>query len=100
MVLLRLGRVFRDAAAEEVGLCFGGERRECVKGGGLLLRWWGWEQCLGVGGKVLAPVGGVEAFWEHDQGGSGFGGFEDSGTSAGDVCSFVGAWRGSLSIGC
>lgn len=49
---------------------------------------------LGVGGEVLAAVGGVEALWEDDQRGSGFGGFEDAGASAGEVGGFVGAWGG------
>lgn len=35
VVFLRLGHVFGDAAAEEVGLGFGGERGERVEGGRL-----------------------------------------------------------------
>lgn len=51
-------------------------------------------QSLGVGGEVLAAVRGVEAFGENDERGSGFGGFEDARAGAGEVCGFVGAWRG------
>lgn len=39
----------------------------------------------------MAAVGGVEAFWEHDQGGAGFGCFEDFEAGVGEVGGFVGA---------
>ena len=54
---------------------------------------------LGVGGEVLAAVGGVEAFGENDQRGSGLGRFEDSGAGAGEVGGFVGAWEGGVRKG-
>lgn len=62
--------------------------------GGLLFGRRGGLQSLGVGGEVLAAVGGVEAFGENDERGSGFGSFEDAGTSAGEVGGFVGTWGG------
>ena len=49
-----------------------------MKAGGLLLGRRGGLEGLGVGGEVLAAVRGVEAFGEDDEGGSGFGGFEDA----------------------
>lgn len=60
-------------------------------GWGLRLGRGGGLQGLGVGGEVLAAVGGVEAFGEYDQSGSGFGGFEDAGAGSGEVGGFVGA---------
>ena len=48
-------------------------------------------QRLSVRGEVLAAVGGIEAFGKDDQRGSGFGGFEDTGASAGEVGGFIGA---------
>lgn len=45
---------------------------------GLLFRGRGGLQSLGVRGEVLAAVGGVEAFGENDQRGSGLRGFKDS----------------------
>lgn len=47
---------------------------------------------LGVRGKVLAAVGGIEAFRENDEGGTGFGGFKDTGSGTGEVSGLVGAW--------
>lgn len=61
---------------------------------GLLFGGRGGLQSLGVGGEVLAAVGGVEAFGEDDERGSGFGSFEDAGASAGEVGGFVGTWGG------
>lgn len=49
-----------------------------MEAGRLLLGRRGGLEGLGIGGKVLAAVRGVEAFGEDDQGGSGFGGFEDA----------------------
>ena len=92
VVLLRLGHELRDAAAEEIGLCFGGEGGERVVGGGLGGGGRAREEGYGVGGEVLAAVGRVEAFGEDDEGGAGAGGFEDAGAGAGEVVGFVGAW--------
>lgn len=47
---------------------------------------------LGVRGEVLAAVGGIEAFGEDDEGGTGSGGFEDTGSGTGEVGGLVGAW--------
>ena len=44
----------------------------------------------------MAAVGGVEAFGENDERGSGFGGFEHAGAGAGEVGGFVGTWGGGL----
>ena len=49
-----------------------------MEAGRLFLGWGGWLEGLGIGWEVLAAVRGVEAFGEDDQGGSGFGGFEDA----------------------
>ena len=70
--------VFGDAAAEQVAFALDGELGEGVEAGGLLPGRRGGLEGLGVGGEVLAAVGGVEAFGEDDQGGAGFGGFEDA----------------------
>ena len=67
-----------------------------MEGGRLVFGWRGWQESLGVGGEVLAAVGGVEAFGEDDEGGAGFGGFEDFGSGAGEIDGFVGAWGGYL----
>lgn len=66
VVLLRRGHVFGDAAAEQVGFCFGGEGRERVESRRLGFGWGGGQQGFGVAGEVLAPVGRVEAFGEHN----------------------------------
>jgi len=46
-----------------------------VEGGRLLFCGWGGEQGFGVGGEVVAAVGGVEAFGEDDDLSAGFGSF-------------------------
>ena len=94
MVLLGLGFVFRDTAAEEVGLGLESEAGESVEGGRLVFRQGGREESFGVGGEVLAAIGRVEALWEHDEGGPGLGSFEDASTSPGNVGGFVGACSG------
>ena len=94
MVLLGLGYVFRDAAAEEIGLGLESEAGESVKGGRLVFRWGRGEECFGVGGEVLAAIGRIEAFWEDDEGSSGLGGFEDARTSPGKVGGLVSACSG------
>jgi hypothetical protein len=48
-------------------------------------------ELLGVFGKVLCAVRGVEAFGEDDEVGAGVGGFEDFGAGGGEVGGFVGA---------
>ena len=63
-----------------------------MEGGGLVFGWRRGKEGLGVGGEVLAAVGGVEAFGEDDEVGTCFGGFEDAGAGAGEVGGFVGAW--------
>ena len=70
--------VFGYAAAEQVAFALDGQLGEGVEARGLLFGRRGGLEGLGVGGEVLAAVGGVEAFGEDDQGGSGFGGFEDA----------------------
>lgn len=92
VVFLRGLDIFGDAAAEQVAFALEGQRGEGVEARRLLFGRWGGLQGLGVGGEVLAAVGGVEAFGEDDQRGSGFGGFEDAGAGAGEVGGFVGAW--------
>lgn len=94
MVFLRRLDVFGDAAAEQVAFTLGRELGEGVEARGLLFGGRGGLEGLGIGGKVLAAVGGVEAFGEDDQGGSGFGSFEDAGAGTGEVGGFVGAWGG------
>ena len=94
MILLGLGYVFRDAAAEEVGLGLESKVGESVKGGRLVFGRGRGEERFGVGGEVLAAIGRVEAFWEDDEGSAGLGGFEDARTSPGKVGGFVGACSG------
>jgi len=48
-----------------------------VVGGGLCFGWRRGEEYFGVGGKECRAVGGVEAFWEHDDLGAGGCGLED-----------------------
>ena len=97
MVFLGRLDILGDAAAEQVALALGGELGEGVVARRLLAgRRRGLER-LGVRGEVLAAVGGIEAFGEDDQGGSGFGGFEDTGAGAGEVGGLVGAlWEGRV----
>lgn len=77
MVFFRRGDIFGDAAAEEVGACFGGHGGKGVVGGRLLLGGGTREKGLGVGGKVLRAVGGVEAFGQDDEVGAMLRCFED-----------------------
>ena len=93
VVFLRGLDVFRYAAAEQVAFALDGQLGQGVEARRLLPGRRGRLQRLGVGGEVLAAVGGVEAFREDDQGGSGFGGLEDARAGAGEVGGFVGAWR-------
>ena len=94
VVFLRRLHVLGYAAAEQVAVALDGERGEGVEGRRLRFGGRRGLEGLGVRGEVLAAVGGVEAFGEDDQGGSGFGGFEDARAGAGEVCGFVGAWGG------
>ena len=96
VIFLAFGHELGNAAAENIGVCFGGEGRERVKGGRLRLGWRRREQDFCVGGEVLATVGGVEAFGEDDQRRAGAGGFDYFGASAGEVDGFVGALGGQL----
>ena len=91
MVFLRFGGEFGDAAAEEVGLGFGGHGAEGMVGRRLVFCWGGGEKGFGVGGEVLGAVGGVEAFGKDDEVSAGAGGFEDFGAGAGEIGGFVGA---------
>ena len=50
------------------------------------------EEGLGVGGKVIGAVGGVETFGEDYEGGAGAGGSEDVSSGAGEVLRFVRAY--------
>ena len=61
---------------------------------GLLFGRRGRLEGFGVRGEELAAVGRVEAFGEDDEGGSGFGGFENARAGAGEIGGFVGAWGG------
>lgn len=94
MILLRRFDILGYATAEQVAPALDGELGEGVEARRLLLGGRGGLESLGVGGEVLAAVGGVEAFRQHDERGSGFGGFEDAGAGAGEVGGFVGAWGG------
>lgn len=47
---------------------------------------------FGVRGEVLAAIGGIEAFREDNEGGTGFGCFKDTGSGTGKVGGLVGAW--------
>lgn len=67
MIFFRCVHVFGDAAAQEVGIGFSSERRECMVGRGLRRRGRGWKKCFGIGGEVGRPVGRVEAFGEYDE---------------------------------
>ena len=75
VVFLCLGVEFGDGAADQICICFCGHGREGVEGGRLLFCGWGGEQGFGVGGEVVAAVGGVEAFGEDDDLSAGFGSF-------------------------
>ena len=90
-VVVFLGRldIFRYAAPEQVALTLDGQFGEGVEARGLLLGRRGGLKRLGVGGEILAAVGGVEAFGEDDQRGAGFGGFEDAGACSGEVDAFI-----------
>jgi hypothetical protein len=59
------------------------------------LRWGrrGREESFGVRGEELRAVGGVETFWEHDDGCAGGGGFEDFGMCVEEVCGFVCSYK-------
>ena len=92
VVLLRRGHVFGYAAAEQVAPALDGKLGQGAEARRLLPRRRGRLQRLGVRGEVLAAVGRVEAFRQHDERGSGFGGFEHAGARAGEVGGFVGAW--------
>ena len=61
-------------------------------GRGLFMGWRRREQSFGVGGEVLAAVGGIEAFWEDDQLRALLGGFEDAIAGVREIGGFVGAW--------
>ena len=92
VVFLRRLDVLRYATPEQVAFALDGERGEGVVARRLLFGRGRRLQGFGVGGEVLAAVGGIEAFGEDDEGGSGFGGFEDARAGAGEVGGFVGAW--------
>ncbi len=58
-------------------------------GRGLCFGWGGREENFGVGGEEGRAVGGVEAFWEHDDLGARGGGFEDFLSGVEEVVRFV-----------
>jgi len=89
------GDVFGDAAAEEVGMGFGGHGGEGVVGGGLVSCGGRGQKGFGVGGEVLGAVGGIEAFREDDEVCAILRGFEDFGAGAREVDGFVGACWGA-----
>lgn len=92
VVVLFRGRLkFRNATTHQVGLGFCGDGRKRMVGGGLFLGGWGRKQCLGVLGKVLGTVGGVETFRKDDERGTSFGGFKNLGASMRKVYCLVGA---------
>ena len=94
MIFLRRRHIFGYATAEQVAPALDGELGEGVEARRLLPGGRGGLESFGVGREVLAAVGGVEAFRQHDERGSGSGGFEDAGAGAGEVGGFVGAWGG------
>ena len=47
-------------------------------------------------GEVLAAIGGVEAFREDYEGGTSFGGLEDTVAGSSEVGSFVGPYDGGV----
>ena len=95
MMLVRRRRVFRNAAAEEVDVCFGCKRGERMVGWRLRGGGGRGEERFGIVWEVRCAVGGVEAFGQNDQRGACAGGFEHVGARTGEIGDFVGAcWGG------
>lgn len=69
-----------------------------MEGGGLLSGGGRWQERLRVAGEVLRAVGRVEAFGEDDDFGAFGGRGKDLCARVGEVDSFVGAYRGDVSI--
>lgn len=91
MVFFCCVHILGNATAQKVGFGFNGERRECVVGGGLRRRGRGWKKCFCIFGEEGSAIGGVEAFWKHNEGGTGTGGFQDAGARMGQIGGFVGS---------
>ncbi len=64
-----------------------------MEAGRLSWGWWRGQESLGITGEVLAAVRGIEAFWEDDEGGASFGGFENFGAGTGEVDGLIGSWQ-------